>query len=274
MHKYKLTIAYDGTLFSGWQVQPDTTTIQDLLQDKLKIILREPVSITGAGRTDAGVHALGQVAHFKTSTPLDLWVFRASMNGLLPKEIRILEVEKVPLDFHARYSATKKIYHYHLNLHPVQDPFQRLYSWNITNLLNLDNLNKAIQHLLGTHDFTSFANESSKGAASKNPVRTIDRIDIIPERTGIRLEFEGKSFLYKMVRNLTGILVEVAKGKRSPSEVAQILEAKDRRQAGRAAPAKGLFLIKVDYPPNPLKSESESLPAQEIQEVPDNQPPK
>lgn len=257
MHKYKLTIAYDGTPFSGWQIQPDTVTVQELLQEKLKIILKEQTPLTGAGRTDAGVHALGQVAHFKTPLSLDLWVFRASMNGLLPKEIRILEVEAVSLDFHARYSATNKIYHYHLNLNPVQDPFERLYSWNITNPLNFEKLKEGIQHLLGTHDFTSFANESNKGAASKNPVRTINRIDVIPERTGVCLEFEGKSFLYKMVRNLTGILVEVAKEQRPPDDIAQILQAKDRRQAGRAAPAKGLFLVKVDYTDNASRPSKE-----------------
>jgi tRNA pseudouridine38-40 synthase len=257
MHKYKLLIAYDGTHYSGWQVQPNAVTIQELIEEKLRIILKTKTPVTGAGRTDAGVHALGQAAHFKTEHPLELYTFRASLNGLLPKDIRILEVEEVPLDFHARYSAINKMYHYHLNLGAVQDPFKLLYSWNITNPLNLEHLEKAIKHLIGTHDFSAFANEASQGAAKKNPVRTLKKISLVSERAGMRLEFEAESFLYKMVRNLTGTLIEVAKGKRDPDEVAEILASKDRRRAGRAAPAKGLFLVRIDYPENPLTSKNE-----------------
>lgn len=262
MKKYKLLIAYDGTEYSGWQVQPNAITIQQVLEEKLRIIIKTRTPITGAGRTDAGVHAIGQVAHFKTETPLDPGVLRLSLNGLLPKDIRIIDVEEVPLDFHARYSAVNKIYHYHLNLGPVQDPFERPYSWNITNPLNFEDLEKAITYLTGTHNFSAFANEANQGSAKKNPVRTIKRITIVPERVGVRLEFEGESFLYKMVRNLTGTLVEVAKGKRTPEEMKEILESKDRKRAGRAAPAKGLFLFRIDYPPNPLKIDNVQPPAE------------
>lgn len=247
MNKYKLTIAYDGTEYSGWQVQPNAVTIQEVLEEKLQILTKVRTPITGAGRTDAGVHAIGQVGHFKSEQALDTGLLRLSLNGLLPKDIRIMEVEEVPLDFHARYSATNKIYHYHLNLGPVQDPFERPYSWNVTNPLNFEAMEQAISYLIGTHDFSAYANEASQGAAKKNPVRTIKRISIVPERVGVRLEFEGESFLYKMVRNLTGTLIEVAKGKRTPEEVKEILESKDRKRAGRAAPAKGLFLYRIDY---------------------------
>lgn len=262
MNKYKLTIAYDGTEYSGWQVQPNAVTIQEVLEEKLEILTKVRTPITGAGRTDAGVHAIGQVGHFKSEQALDKGLLRLSLNGLLPKDIRIMEVEEVPLDFHARYSATNKIYHYHLNLGPIQDPFERLYSWNVTNPLNFEAMEQAISYLIGTHDFSAYANEANQGAAKKNPVRTIKRISIMPERVGVRLEFEGESFLYKMVRNLTGTLIEVAKGKRTPEEVKEILESKDRKRAGRAAPAKGLFLFRIDYPLNQLATENAQRPAE------------
>ncbi|MFQ5729016.1 MAG: tRNA pseudouridine(38-40) synthase TruA [Waddliaceae bacterium] len=246
-YKYKLTLAYDGTNYSGWQIQPNALTIQEILQDKLEVILRTKTTATGAGRTDAGVHAVGQVAHFSYSEKLDLFRFLASINGLLPKDIRVKKAESVPEDFHARYSVINKAYHYHLNLGFVQDPFTRLYSWHITGKINLDVMRECAKLFVGTHDFTSFANEPNAGAVSRNPVRTLKRLDIIPEKDGIRLEFESESFLYKMVRNITGVLVEVALGKRDLQEVSEILEAKDRRKGGRAAPPQGLFLMHVDY---------------------------
>ena len=247
MQKYKMTIVYDGTSYSGWQIQPNAVTIQEILQNTLEVILRSKISVIGAGRTDAGVHALGQVAHFQHAEEIDLYRFLASVNGVLPKNIRVTEVEPVPPSFHARYSAVNKRYHYHLSLGRVQDPFKRLYSWHISEKLDLDLLQECTQLFLGTHDFTSFANEAKLGAASKKPVRTLKKLNIVPERTGIRLEFESESFLYKMVRNITGTLVEVARGKRDIKDVPKILEAKDRRKADRAAPPQGLFLMGVDY---------------------------
>jgi len=246
--KYKLTTAYDGTQYSGWQIQPNAISIQEIIQDKLEILLKRKATVVGAGRTDAGVHAMGQVAHFRHDEELDLFRILASLNGLLPRDIRVKKVEAVPEDFHARFSAINKEYHYHLNLNFVQDPFNRLYSWHLPEKINLDLLQECAQLFVGTHDFTSFANEAKAGAAARNPIRTIKRIEMIPEREGVRLEFEAGSFLYKMVRNLTGMIIEVAKGKRDLSEVSEILAAKDRRRAGRAAPAHGLFLVKVEYP--------------------------
>lgn len=246
-YKYKMVIAYDGTHYHGWQMQPNGLTIQEVLQDKLHIILKEPTPVVGAGRTDAGVHALGQTAHFSHANPLDAPKVLRSLNGLLPPDIRVKSLDSAPQDFHARFSAVNKIYHYHLNLSAVPDPFLRLYSWHIPERLNLEGLQDAAACFLGTHDFSAFANEASLGAAGKNPIRTIKRIEIVPQREGIRLEFEAGSFLYKMVRNLTGTLIEVAKGKRSIEEIEAILASRDRRRSGRAAPAKGLFLMRVDY---------------------------
>lgn len=248
LHNYKLTIAYDGTNYCGWQVQPNGISIQEVIENKLGVILRTKTRIIASGRTDTGVHALGQVANFRALKIPDLYRFFGSLNSLLPLDIRILSVEEVPADFHAQYSPTGKIYHYHLHLDPVQDPFKRLYSVLVREKIDLNALKAAAALLLGTHDFTSFANESHLGSASRDPVRTLKRLDVIEEAGGVRLEFEGDGFLYKMVRNIVGTLLEVAAGKRTKEELALILAAKDRKKAGQAAPPHGLFLVKVHYP--------------------------
>lgn len=246
-YNYKLTIAYDGTHYSGWQVQPNGISIQQKIQEALAVISHEQLHVIGSGRTDAGVHALRQTANFKCSKLLDLRRLRASLNGLLPCDIRILECEQVPLDFHARYSATSKCYHYHLSPSPVQIPFQRLYSWHIREGLDKRLLKDAARLFLGTHDFTSFANEAHAGSAAHDPVRTIYRLDIIEQDDLIRIEIEGDGFLYKMVRNIVGILHEVATGKRPIEDIQTIISARDRKRAGKAAPAQGLFLAYVTY---------------------------
>lgn len=246
-YNYKLTLAYDGTHFSGWQVQPNGISIQQKLQEALQIITHDQVHVTGSGRTDAGVHALKQVANFRSDNTLDLRRLQASLNGLLPYDIRILKCEEAPLDFHARYSATSKCYHYNLTLSPVQLPFHRLYSWHIRENLDRELLKRAARLFIGTHDFTSFANEAHAGSAAHDPVRTLTRLDIIEHDEGVRLELEANGFLYKMVRNIVGVLHEVATGKRAVEEIDTILAAKDRRQAGKAAPAQGLFLAYVTY---------------------------
>lgn len=247
-HNYKLTIAYDGTLYSGWQVQPLGPTIQEMLQEKIAIILRREVVVIGSGRTDAGVHAMGQVAHFHYPEPLDLYRFHGSLNALLPSDIRVNEIIEVPLKFHAQYSAIGKIYHFHLHLSPVMDPFQRLYRLRVREKIDLSLLEAAAKLFVGTHDFTSFANEAHAGCAAHDAVRTIYRLDIVPQPGGVRLEFEGDGFLYKMVRNITGTLLEVASGKRPIDDINAIFAAKDRRRAGQAAAAQGLFLMHVHYP--------------------------
>ncbi|MBS0616112.1 MAG: tRNA pseudouridine(38-40) synthase TruA [Verrucomicrobia bacterium] len=245
--KYKLLLAYDGTQYGGWQVQPNAISIQATLENALTIVLRTPIAITGAGRTDAGVHALGQVAHFSFLEPLDCFRILGSLNGLLPPDIRVLSLEPVPDEFHARYSAKSKIYHYHLHLDPVMNPFYRLYRHHIHFSLDLELLRSAASLFIGTHDFSAFANEAAEGAAAKNPIRTLSRLDIVPQEGGVRLEFEGESFLYKMVRNITGTLLDVCRGKISLESIPDIFASKDRRKGGTAAPAQGLFLVKIHY---------------------------
>lgn len=247
MPRYKLTISYDGTNYAGWQVQNNALSIQLIIQKALQTVLREPVDLTGSGRTDAGVHALGQVAHFDSNIPFECRRLMFSLNALLPKEIRILKAEEVSDTFHARYSASSKIYHYHLHLDRVANPFSRLYSYHVVVPTDVHLMQKAIPLFLGTHDFTSFANQPHRGTASYDPVRTLFRLDAIEQKGGIRLEFEGDGFLYRMVRNITGILLDIGAKRVHPEEIPLILEAKDRKMAGSSAPPQGLFLIQVNY---------------------------
>lgn len=245
--KYKLTIAYEGTSYGGWQTQKNSLSIQALIEKALHIVLRQKIFIVGSGRTDAGVHALAQMAHFTYEGPLNLMRLRLSLNALLPLDIRICEIEPVSEDFHARFSARAKEYHYHLHLDRILDPFKRLYSTHILHPVNLTLLQEASRLFIGTHDFTSFANETAARSVSQDAVRTLFRLDVIPELGGCRLEFEGEGFLYKMVRNITGTLLDVSSGKFQLEDIPKIFAAKDRRSAGRAAPPEGLFLVKVIY---------------------------
>lgn len=250
MYCYKLMVAYDGTHYSGWQIQPNAPSIQQHLQEALRIILHgQSVGIIGSGRTDAGVHALGQIAHFKVSNRVeDLDRFLWALNGILPRDIRVKRIEEVPLHFHSQYSAISKEYHYHLYTGRVMSPFRRLYSWHVLRKLDLSLLKEAANLFVGTHDFTSFANEAHAGSAARNPTRTLYRLDMCILDEEIRLEFEGDGFLYKMVRNIVGTLIDVSSKRLSLNEVMAIFEAKDRRCASRAAPPQGLTLVKVNYP--------------------------
>lgn len=246
-HNYKLLIAYDGTNYCGWQIQPNGPTIQEILQKSINTLLRSQVQLIGSGRTDAGVHALGQTAHFKCNHSIDLYRFHGSLNALLPRDIRVIEIVPVPLQFHAQYSALRKTYHYHLHLDRVLNPFKRLYSLHVLEKIDTHRLREAAKQFLGTHDFTSFANEAHTGTAAHDAIRTIHRLDVIPQEGGVRLEFEADGFLYKMVRNIVGTLLEVAAFKCDIEEIASIFEAKDRRRAGKAALPHGLFLMHVEY---------------------------
>lgn len=246
-HNYKMLIMYDGTPFSGWQVQPNGDSIQQKIQDAIKVITKTDVHIIGSGRTDAGVHALGQVANFKIDKELELRRFLNSLNGLLPPEIRIKEILPTVPGFHARYSAKKKTYRYHVHSGRYRNPFKRLYSWHHLEAFDLDLIKDSSLKLIGEHNFLSFANEAHKGSASKDPVRTLFRLDITEQEEEIIFELEADGFLYKMVRNIIGTLFEIGSGKLAGDSIPRILAAKDRRQAGSTAPPEGLFLVKVDY---------------------------
>ena len=194
--KYKIQVSYDGTQYGGWQIQPNATSVQALLEQALSTILQEEIALHGSGRTDAGVHALAQIAHFETKEEIDLGKTWASVNKLLPSDIRVMQFEIATPTFHARYSATGKIYHYRLLLGTIPDPFKRHYAYHVPHKVDLALLRRAALHFIGTHDFTSFANEATRGSAAKDAVRTLHRLDVIEEEGGARLEFEGDGFLY------------------------------------------------------------------------------
>ncbi|MCB1180663.1 MAG: tRNA pseudouridine(38-40) synthase TruA [Chlamydiia bacterium] len=242
--RYKIEIAYDGTDFSGWQLQPNAISIQGLLEKCAQQILSQHIRIIGSGRTDAGAHALGQIAHFDGKLTMGPERFQAGLNALLPKTIRILKVETTTDDFHAQYSAHSKIYHYRISSEPCDNPFTRRYTYRPRTPIDVDQLQKAIPLFIGTHDFTTFANVGGK---VKNRVRTLFRIDLLKEERVLCLAFEGNGFLYKMVRNIVGTLLEVASGKLALEEIPKLFKAKDRRAAPKGAPACGLTLIRINY---------------------------
>lgn len=244
MPKFQLILSYDGTRYVGWQIQPNGVSIQGQLEECLSTLLKEKIRIIGAGRTDAGVHALAQGAHFVTESPLNPCQTLRSLNGMLPYDIRVLELNPVPDAFHAQYSALGKEYHYHLWLEPSVSPFLRLYRHHFPRPVDCDLLQEAANLFVGTFDFASFAN---LGSRVKSTVRTIYRIDVVRQEGGLRLEFEGNGFLYKMIRNIVGTLLQIATGRGKIGEIKTLLEAKNRRAAGTAAPARGLFLVKVLY---------------------------
>lgn len=254
--KYKLIISYDGTAYPGWQVQPKIESIHAIIQKGIETILRQKIALTGSSRTDAGVHALGQVAHFEVSEIPDFGKFLYSLNSLLPKDIRILAIEEVPADFHARYSALSKTYHYHLYLDGCQDPFSRLYSYHVHKKIDKNLLLEACPLFVGTHDFTSFANEAYRGSAKNKPVKTMKRLDAVMQKGGVRLEFEADGYLYKMVRTIVGTLLMAAAGDIPLAAIEKIFAAKDRKLAGPAVPPHGLFLVHINYgnPSDGIKS--------------------
>lgn len=245
--RYKLTISYNGTPFCGWQIQPNAPSVQQEITHALETLLKHPVKVVGSSRTDSGVHALGQVAHFDTTLFFQKEKLLYKINALLPPEIRILSLEETDPSFHACYSATKKIYTYHIALENVVSPFLFPFRYKPRFKIDLKLLERAIPLFTGYRDFTSFSNEAHKGAASKNPFRNLFRITPIQEEGGIYLEFEGDGFLYQMVRNITGTLLDVARGKILESSIEKIFAARDRREAGTAVPPHALFLKKIFF---------------------------
>jgi len=241
----KLIIEYDGSNYLGWQVQPNGQTIQGVIQDRLKRLTGEPLQLIGSGRTDAGVHALGQVAHFKTESRMDASTFQRALNSLLPEGIVIRRAEEVEADFHARRSAKSKIYEYRILNRVTPPAVDRQYVWHVPQKLNLDEMKKATRNLVGEHDFSAFR---SVGSPTRSSVRNILRADWKRgKRSVLRFEIEATGFLKQMVRAIVGTLVEVGRGKISAQEFKRILDSKDRKEAGPTAPAQGLFLKEVRY---------------------------
>ena len=245
MRNIKLLIEYDGTNYQGWQVQPKGPTLQGILEEKLGILTGEAIQLFGSGRTDSGVHALGQVAHFKTKSPMDIRSMQRALNSLLPPDMVIQKIEEVDEDFHARRHSKSKVYEYRILNRNLRSAFQRGFVWHIPQKIEFQEMEKATRWLIGEHDFSSFR---STGSPTQTTVRRVIRAEWKKGRKGlIRFEIEANGFLKQMVRSIVGTLVEVGKGKIKGEDLQGILDSKDRKKAGPTAPAHGLFLKEVKY---------------------------
>lgn len=245
MKNYKLLIAYDGTRYFGWEHQPNTDlTIQGKLEAVLSQMCGEQVEVIGAGRTDAGVHAKGMVANVHLETEKDEKEILQYLNRYLPDDIVVQEVREASERFHARYNAMGKTYCYTIYNGKLKPLFDRKYVHQVEEKLNVEKMKQAAEYLIGEHDFKSFCGNPKM---KKSTIRVVDKIDIEKKGDYLTLTFHGKGFLQYMVRILTGTLLEVGQGRRTPESMVDLLEAKDRSQAGVTAPAKGLCCLKVDY---------------------------
>jgi tRNA pseudouridine38-40 synthase len=245
MRNIKLLIEYDGTNYQGWQVQPRGPTIQGTLEEKLRLLTGEPIQLFGSGRTDSGVHAFAQVAHFRTQSQMDIGSMQRALNSLLPPDIVIQKIEEVDEGFHARRHSKSKVYEYRILNRNLRSAFHRGYVWHIPQRLDLMEMRKATKSLIGEHDFLAFR---TVGSSTRTTVRRVIRAEWKRERDGlIRFEIEANGFLKQMVRSIVGTLVEVGKGRMRAADLRKILNSRDRSEAGPTAPAQGLFLKEVNY---------------------------
>jgi len=261
MQNIRLVIEYEGTHYRGWQVQisPKLKTIQGVLEEALSKITKERIRVIGAGRTDAGVHALGQAANFRTKSKMTPEEFKKALNSMLPKDIAIKNAQRVKERFHAQFDAKSKHYRYVIYQGSTPSPFLKDYALYTSYKLDLKDIREGAKYLIGRHDFSSF---QLSGSSTKNSVRTITKLSITSHKSyrspitdhrslqngsAIFVDIVANGFLYGMVRSIVGTLIEVGRGKISPSKVKEILKARNRRLAGPTASAKGLYLMKVGY---------------------------
>lgn len=244
MKRVKLTVAYDGTHYSGWQIQPNAVTIEEVLNRHLSELLQEPIKVIGASRTDAGVHALGNVAVFDTSARMPAEKISYAMNTRLPEDIRIQESCQVPEDFHPRFCKTVKTYEYRILNRRFPDPTRRLYSLFYYYPLDEKKMQQAADYLVGEHDFKSLCTHKEE---VENTVRTIYRTEVIRTGDEILIRLKGNGFLYNMVRIIVGTLLRVGSGYYEPEYMKELLKAKDRQAAGETAPPQGLTLVGIEY---------------------------
>ena len=247
MRNIRLTIEYDGKDFNGWQKQPTKLNIQGEIERAIaELTGDEKVDLIASGRTDAGVHALGQVANFKTenmSIPIDK--FALALNTKLKKSVRVIKAEEVEERFHSRYTCKRKTYRFVINNNECESAIYRNFEYHMPVKLNIEKMQKAIKYFEGEHDFKAF---KASGTSSKSSVRTIYKAEVKPAENGrIYIELTGNGFLYNMVRIIAGTLVDVGMGKTEPDEIPAIIESGDRMRAGRTLPSNGLFLLKVEY---------------------------
>ncbi len=245
MRNIKMTIKYDGSRYKGFQrLKDNDMTIQGKIESVLSKMTEEDIEIIGSGRTDMGVHAYGQIANFKTNCDMSIKKMKNYLYEYLPEDIVVTLLEEVDERFHSRYNAKSKIYLYKIFNNEVHDPFLRKYTTHIPKKLDLDLMKEGSKYLLGEHDFTSFASSKSK---KKSNIRTITSISIQESNGLIDIYIEGNGFLYNMVRIIVGSLIDVGLNKKSPEDIKDMLQAKDRTVASDTAPSKGLYLYKVKY---------------------------
>lgn len=244
MKRVMLTVAYDGTKYHGWQIQPNGETIEGILNGCLSELLGERIEVVGASRTDSGVHAMGNVAVFDTESPIPADKMSYALNRSLPEDIRIQKSEEVAPGFHPRHCASRKTYEYRIYCAPFPMPTKRLYAHYTYVPTNVDLMSQAAGCLVGEHDFKSFC---STDAQVETTVRRIDSIEVLMEDREIVIRISGRGFLYNMVRIIAGTLLEIGRGHIAPQEMEKILEARDRKAAGPTAPACGLTLVKIEY---------------------------
>lgn len=244
MKRVKLTVAYDGTNYCGWQVQPNGITVQEILNQCLSEFTGEKIETIGASRTDAGVHALGNVAVFDTEMRMPGDKFSFALNQRLPEDIRIQKSEEVEMDFHPRYVKSEKTYEYHILNRRFPIPTERFYSHFTYIPLDIERMREAASYLIGEHDFKSFC---GTGAQVKTTVRTVKEIQIEKNEDKITIRITGEGFLYNMVRIIAGTLMDIGGGLYPPEKMQEILAAKDRKKAGPTAPARGLTLMEIQY---------------------------
>ena len=244
MRNIKLTIEYDGKDFNGWQKQPNKLNIQGEIERAIELITGEQVDLTASGRTDAGVHALAQVANFKTNSELPIEKFAIAINSKLKKSIRIQSAEEVEERFHSRYNCKKKTYRYIINNGEQGSAIYRNLEYFVPQKLDVDEMKKAIKFFEGEHDFKGF---KASGTSSKSSVRKIYKTQIKQEGDRIFIELTGNGFLYNMVRIISGTLVEVGLGKIKAKDITDIINSKDRTRAGKTLPPYALYLVKVEY---------------------------
>jgi tRNA pseudouridine38-40 synthase len=245
MPRYKLTIEYDGTPFSGWQIQENGATVQGALEAAVKAICGEDVRVHGAGRTDAGVHALGQVAHCDIAKHFVPGRFRDGLNAhLRPHPIGVLAADIVPGDFEARFSAKKRHYLYRITNHRANLALNIGRTWRVPRALDTEAMHEAAQRLLGKHDFTTFRDTECR---AKSPEKTLDQLDVVRDGDEVRIITSARSFLHSQVRSMVGSLVWVGEGRWAASDLAAALAARNRAACGPVAPPDGLYLVRVDY---------------------------
>ena len=240
----KLTVAYDGSGYHGFQRQPNAMTVQQILEERLSALFEEPVAVTGAARTDAGVHAYGQVLSLRTSAAIPTDRIPPAARGVLPGDIVVLDAVEVPASFHARFCAIGKLYLYRIFNAERPDPLLRHYAWQVERPLETEPMDAALRMLIGEHDFGAF---QATGSSARNPVRTLFDAGCRRQEAMIEFRLYGNGFLYHMVRNIVGTVADIGAGKRSLADFERILAGRDRKEAGATAPPQGLYLQEVFY---------------------------